>query len=68
MITTLEEANKHVHVSAHKYNYIIVLECGQVYCSNSTNFMQVILDENNCFVVKGDLKKKVKKQIKKEEE
>lgn len=59
MITTLEEAKKHVHISTDKYKYVVVLECGQVHASNDEAFIQNIIDTKEVFIVKGNLIKKV---------
>lgn len=67
MITTLEEAKRHVHHSLDKYSYIVVLECGQVHASNSQEFIQNIVDTETTFSVKGNLTKKAQPKKSKSE-
>jgi hypothetical protein len=58
MISYKEEAVMHSnHVKA---KYIVVLPCGQIYAGSDFELMQKVVDNNECFVVKGDLKKTVK--------
>ena len=64
MINSLEEANTHVQNNAYRvsnsFKHIVVLEDGTIHKSNDEEHTQSVIDDNDCFVVKVDLKKEVK--------
>jgi sulfur transfer complex TusBCD TusB component (DsrH family) len=68
MITTIEEAKALVHYSTDRYDNIVVIEDGTVVCSNDSTALQDVVDNNNVFILKGDLQKTVKKTKAKQED
>lgn len=68
MITTIEEAKALVHISTDNYLNIVVIEDGTVVCSNDATVLQDVVDNNNVFILKGNLQKTVKKSKAKQED
>jgi hypothetical protein len=71
MINSLEEAQTHVQNNAFKvsngFKYVVVLNTGHIITDNDEESMQSIVNESECFVVKGELSKQEVKQETKNE-